>query len=1386
MLTRAISVVALAMASVGVGGGAFAAAGDGSVQVRVVEDSGAHGYVAVETSGPDEGAQTATSRQMAPPLSGVSVTLTDDDGDTLSATTDDDGIATFDLASAPEMTGGQYRVDVANPDPGTYFPAFAANNQEVGSGHEPFVDASGGTPSTVPPVMLEDLANPNNAKLSSNTEFVDVREGASAFVNTAFWYPPYYCQDNPAVCDANQPWDAEDPGNQSAPDEATLLSAPYHLDQPDSGLAENQETGTVYGIAYDRENERIFSAAYAKRGSDYGPAGPGGIYVTDLTSTSYPLEGITSEWTTVPNAGADNHAMDVDNDLGFIPHVGNESLGDIDITDDGQYLFGVNQFDRTVFVYDIAAGGAAGTPEVYTIPNPCAVESDWRPMGTGSARGGSYVGGVCNGQSSADMNDLSAHVFEFDPASGTFGAEVLSDPLTYSRGFTIRPVLCDGTLDGEGRWFSWTDTYPWGPNEQQAEGCDGPAGGTGSDGTSQGNHWVAHPQPMLSDIVEETNGDLVLSFRDRLADQGGAGALMETVEGEQFYNVWGPASGGDLVRGCRLADGSYVLDPNYAGEALDAAAVCTDNNVDGAANGGQETNFREYYVGDWRVNNSHTETFFGGMALSRAEPTLVISGMDPADGIMTQGISAIDRNGQRPEGSLGVVTDSPSDRFSKGAGMADLEVLCDVAPIQVGNRVWNDVDGNGVQDPGEPGIAGVTVNLYDDVGEVIGTTITNDTGAYYFDATNVNVEDDDPGNDGLAQSTDYTARLDNPDDYDEGGPLAGLSPTIADAGEDDGHDSDGVIPDGGTYSEIDLTTGGAGENDHTLDFGFSGPQVSVGDFVWVDSNGDGIQDEGEPGIEGVTLVITGPDDEPVIDVAGNPVDPVTTDADGHYSFDGLPVLPPGESYTVTIDQGASADALAPYEPTVEGAGDDPAADSSTWTAESGDLSEDGAADTTLDFGFVEPVVSIGDYLWIDGDGDGVQDEGESPVPGATVRLLDDEGVELATTTTDENGFYAFTDLPPDTEVTVEFPTTVTVDEIDYILVPPGQGEDPAADSNADQASGQAPVTTPAEGENSGEPGMADDPTIDAGYVPAPVSIGDYLWIDADGDGVQDEGELPVADATVRLLDVDGNELATTTTDENGFYAFTDLPPNTDVIVEFPTSVTLDGVDHPLTVQGAGDDPAADSNADPETGRAAVTTPMRGDNMGTPGEADLPTIDAGYRPNPVSIGHYVWIDEDGDGVQDSGESPVAGVTVDLLDESGEVIASTTTDENGYYVFTDLLPDTQYGVKFPTTVIVDGVEHTLSTPGQGSDRGTDSNPDQSSGIAWVTTPATGSNSAEPGEADDPTIDAGYTPDPTAPLPSTGFDNVAPILASALFLLGGGFLLAQRGSRRARSTS
>ncbi|MBV7339826.1 carboxypeptidase regulatory-like domain-containing protein, partial [Chloroflexi bacterium TSY] len=165
----------------------------------------------------------------------------------------------------------------------------------------------------------------------------------------------------------------------------------------------------------------------------------------------------------------------------------------------------------------------------------------------------------------------------------------------------------------------------------------------------------------------------------------------------------------------------------------------------------------------------------------------------------------------------------------------------------IGSNVWNDANGNGIQDPSEEPIGGVTVQLFDSNGNLVDTTTTNDNGVYDFS--------------GLVPG-DYYVQFVTPD---------GFVPTRANQGEDDALDSD-VDPQ---TLRSGVTTLDAGENDPTWDAGFTVP-ASIGNSVWDDgpeaTNGSGCWGERNPS---VTVIL--------YDAAGDEVDRTTTAADGSRS-----------------------------------------------------------------------------------------------------------------------------------------------------------------------------------------------------------------------------------------------------------------------------------------------------------------------------------------------------------------------------------------------------------------------------------------------------------------------------------------------------------------------
>ena len=275
--------------------------------------------------------------------------------------------------------------------------------------------------------------------------------------------------------------------------------------------------------------------------------------------------------------------------------------------------------------------------------------------------------------------------------------------------------------------------------------------------------------------------------------------------------------------------------------------------------------------------------------------------------------------------------------------------------------------------------------------------------------------------------------------------------------------------------------------------------------------------------------------------------------------------------------------------------------------------------------------SIGDRVWFDADGDGVQGAGEAGVAGVTVNLIgagadgvfgtgDDE--VLATQSTDADGNYLFEELAAgDYKVSVDLPSG------DVAFTTPDVGIDDDADSDVD-ASGLTGVISLAEGENRTD--------VDAGLVPL-GSIGDRVWFDADGNGRQDAGEAGVDGVAVTLFDGQGNQVANTTTANGGTYLFTGLAAGT-YFVDFAAADTFEFT----TANAGGVDDAEDSDADQVTGQTGAIVLGVGENNLT---VDAGLVAANTPPEPQPDAAKTCADEE--------------KTVDVLDNDSDPDGDTLT-------------------------------------------------------------------------------------------------------------------------------
>ena len=507
-----------------------------------------------------------------------------------------------------------------------------------------------------------------------------------------------------------------------------------------------------------------------------------------------------------------------------------------------------------------------------------------------------------------------------------------------------------------------------------------------------------------------------------------------------------------------------------------------------------------------------------------------------------------------------------------------------ISDNSISGTIYRDDNRSNSHNGGEAGYPEQTVQLLDKDGQVIKTTKTDANGNYSFDS--------------LPDGT-YSVKV------VKDGALTDLEQT-----ED---------PDGTKDSASEpIVLNEDNPTKKNVNFGYV-PDYFIKGTIYRDGNRSGALDAGEKLYEGVTVNL--------VDADGTVVATTTTDADGSYSFDKLPA----GTYSVTVVQDGPIAGL-------EQTGDPDATKDNA--SEPITLNNVNPSTTDVNFGYIADN-SLSGTVYRDDSRNGDQDGTEPGYSGVTVQLLDKDGQVIATTTTDANGTYSFSKLPDGTY-------SVKVVK-DGELADTEQTEDP--DATKDNAS--EPVTL-------GE----DNPTkdhIDFGYVPD-YSIHGLVYRDGDRNETHGATEKGYANQTVELRDKDGKVVATTTTDANGAYSFSKLPAG-----DYTVKVVKDGA---LTDLDQTEDP--DSTKDSASGVISLSNDHR----------TRTDVNFGYIANN-SINGTIYRDGDRDGRKGDTEGRYSGVTVQLLDASGNVVATTTTDKDGKYSF-EHLPDGTYSVK----VVKDG--------------------------------------------------------------------------------------------------
>ncbi len=579
---------------------------------------------------------------------------------------------------------------------------------------------------------------------------------------------------------------------------------------PYSTIATQGQIGSTWGVAYDRYGKKLYMAAHYKRHAPLGPGETGGQIFSVANIGAAPGTPTTFMDLTVLgiNVGAiETNAQrqlsplkgQASPDLNSFDRVGKVALGDLDISDDGKHLYVVNLHDKKVYQIDIAQV-EAGIPNATALPafnDPGCPNGVARPWGLGYNDGELYLGIVCTAENGGTTDDLRLIVqkYNFNTSSWT---EVLNETPNWPKGGIFG-----------------NDQIPWQPWEDNA-------------GNFIGQGFASkHPQPVVCDIAFDTEGSMHIVVLDRIGFQLGhrnttpdGGGLVTGITGGELLRTYKDPVTGAFTLEANASVGPYTSGGTGTGNVGQGGPNTDQGPCDGSGNCG------EFYADDY-TNGGHYECSSGGLALIKGSRSLASVQMNPINGRSdASGVSWFGINDGLETQSYEIFRNAstPSPDFSKQNGLGDLEYLVDPSPLEIGNHIWEDTNGDGIQDPDESGIQGVTVELVKN-GSVIATATTDANGDYIFS--------NDPNGSSSGSHIYNISALEYGKDYIIRVPTTTgtLSLTTANASGKDIIDSDAASTNGEiTVSANDIPISGA--NNHSFDVGYRIQSNNHDDLVY--------------------------------------------------------------------------------------------------------------------------------------------------------------------------------------------------------------------------------------------------------------------------------------------------------------------------------------------------------------------------------------------------------------------------------------------------------------------------------------------------------------------------------------------------------------------------
>ncbi|MBK8192346.1 MAG: hypothetical protein IPK76_03825 [Lewinellaceae bacterium] len=443
---------------------------------------------------------------------------------------------------------------------------------------------------------------------------VQIATAGATGVNMGLTNPNEYCQDNPKIVTSCY---LEGPNTGNGGD--VLIAMNFNTPvTPVGHEATGAQIGTTYGLAYQRSSDIMFAAAFQKRFSGFGPGGPGAIYRSNAPTNNATNGSVFLDLNALfgsPVAGTDPHVWTLSGgeytDNPSFNEVGRMSFGDLEISEDELSLYVINLKDRSLYIIPLGTDptnpvAPTLSSEVTVVPLadpgsplpdlPAGVDNaEIIPFGLKVKDGLLYIGFVGNG------TPLVGFVYAYDPIGNTF-TKVLEFPLDFNRGCAF---AYPGSCKGPAKWNPWISSYP------------------GSFPVTDGFE-IGYPQPMMTDIEFDVNGNMLIGMRDRWGEQGGFNARNNPGNS----NLSAHDAFGDILK-APYSGGAWTLN----------VADFTDNTLSfGTSGSGEPTWNGDFYFGGGYL---HEETAMGGLGVLLNTNQVAMPSMDPLVNAFSNGVTGL-------------------------------------------------------------------------------------------------------------------------------------------------------------------------------------------------------------------------------------------------------------------------------------------------------------------------------------------------------------------------------------------------------------------------------------------------------------------------------------------------------------------------------------------------------------------------------------------------------------------------------------------------------------------------------------------------------------------------------------------------------------------------